>query len=211
MRDPRHDRRGDRRDDGRDDGRDDAAADRHLRLAVPPRVDEPLPHALERAAHRLRADVAVSRAWRETLLHEVARAPRPRRRTVGRMPAIGAACAACLAVGVVAGRSLARAPLAAAAAHGDVAAPVVRFVLVAPGAARVSLVGDFNAWNARATPMRTSDDGRTWLVALPLAPGRHVYAFVVDGDVVADPAAPRTAGDDFGVPSSVVLVDRPSA
>jgi hypothetical protein len=33
-----------------------------------------------------------------------------------------------------------------------------------------------------------------------------VYAFVVDGDVTADPAAPRAADDDFGSTNSVVLV-----
>jgi hypothetical protein len=35
-----------------------------------------------------------------------------------------------------------------------------------------------------------------------------VYAFVVDGDVTADPDAPRAADDDFGSPNSVVLVGR---
>jgi 1,4-alpha-glucan branching enzyme len=78
--------------------------------------------------------------------------------------------------------------------------------LAAPGASRVSLVGDFNQWDASATPMRQLGDGRLWLVDVPLAPGRHVYAFVVDGDVTPDPAAPRAGEEDFGVPSSVVLV-----
>lgn len=82
----------------------------------------------------------------------------------------------------------------------------MRFALVAPGASRVSLVGDFNQWDASATPMRQLGDGRLWLVEVPLPPGRHVYAFVVDGDVTPDPAAPRAGEEDFGVPSSVVLV-----
>jgi AMP-activated protein kinase-like protein len=82
----------------------------------------------------------------------------------------------------------------------------VRFVFVAPYASRVSLVGDFNAWNPSKMPMRRSSDGRAWLLDVPLPPGRHVYSFVVDGDLAADPAAPRAGDDDFGVPSSVVLV-----
>jgi 1,4-alpha-glucan branching enzyme len=82
----------------------------------------------------------------------------------------------------------------------------VRFALVAPGASRVSLVGDFNRWDASATPMRQLGDGRLWIVEVPLPPGRHVYAFVVDGDVTPDPSAPRAGEEDFGVPSSVVLV-----
>jgi hypothetical protein len=56
--------------------------------------------------------------------------------------------------------------------------------------------------------MRRATDGRAWLLDVPLVPGRHVYSFVVDGDLTADPAAPRAGDDDFGVPSSVVLVTR---
>jgi len=82
----------------------------------------------------------------------------------------------------------------------------VRFVFVAPYASNVALVGDFNGWNPSKMPMRRSADGRAWLIDVPLAPGRHVYSFVVDGDLAADPAAPRAGDDDFGVPSSVVLV-----
>jgi 1,4-alpha-glucan branching enzyme len=82
----------------------------------------------------------------------------------------------------------------------------VRFVFVAPYASRVSLVGDFNKWNPAAMPMRRSADGRAWLLDVPLPPGRHVYSFIVDGDLAPDPAAPRAGDDDFGVPSSVVLV-----
>jgi hypothetical protein len=93
-----------------------------------------------------------------------------------------------------------------AAAPAGWAVPAVRFALLAPGASRVALVGDFNGWNPAATPLRESPDGHTWSVAVPLAPGRHVYAFVVDGSVTADPAAPRAAEEDFGAPSSVVMV-----
>ena len=82
----------------------------------------------------------------------------------------------------------------------------VQFVVVAPGAASVSLVGDFNDWDARLTPMRTGRDGRLWTVTIPLTAGRHRYAFLVDGvRWLADPSAPR-APDDFGTPSSVVTI-----
>src|SRR5206468_3375197 len=72
----------------------------------------------------------------------------------------------------------------------------VRFVYVAPYASRVALVGDFNAWNPAAMPMRRSADGRAWMIDVPLMRGRHVYAFVVDGDLAPDPAAPRAGDDD---------------
>lgn len=83
---------------------------------------------------------------------------------------------------------------------------VVEFVLVAPGAASVSLVGDFNDWDAATTPMRPVRSGAIWSVTVPLTAGRHRYAFLVDGTRwLADPSAPR-APDDFGTPSSVVTV-----
>ncbi|HEX3159546.1 MAG TPA: isoamylase early set domain-containing protein [Gemmatimonadaceae bacterium] len=83
----------------------------------------------------------------------------------------------------------------------------VRFVLVAPRAASVSLVGDFNDWQLGATPLQATAQGRTWVVDVPLTPGRHRYAFVVDGEQwLPDPVAPPAPGDDFGQPSSVVTV-----
>ena len=88
----------------------------------------------------------------------------------------------------------------------DASLVTVRFVLVAPDAQRVALVGDFNQWNAGAAPMRKARDGQQWIIEVGLRPGRHAYAFVVDDNVVADPTAPSAVGDDFGVRSSVVLV-----
>lgn len=82
----------------------------------------------------------------------------------------------------------------------------VQFVVVAPHAATVSLVGDFNDWDASRTPMRAARAGGIWSVTVPLSPGRHRYAFLVNGKQwMADPASPR-AQDDFGTPSSVVTV-----
>jgi hypothetical protein len=87
----------------------------------------------------------------------------------------------------------------------------VTFVLVAPHAANVSVVGDFNNWDAKATPMKRTPTGGTWSIAIPLPAGRHVYAFVVNGangttQWVADPTAPLAPEDGLGAPNSVVLV-----
>jgi Carbohydrate-binding module 48 (Isoamylase N-terminal domain) len=88
---------------------------------------------------------------------------------------------------------------------------VIKFVLVAPYASTVSVVGDFNDWDATATPMTRTPTGGTWSVAIPLKAGRHVYAFVVNGangttQWVADPTAPLAPEDGLGAPNSVVLV-----
>ena len=49
--------------------------------------------------------------------------------------------------------------------------------------------------------------GGAWHVALPLADGRHVYAFVVDGSSwVSDPQAPLAPERWYGASNSVLLV-----
>jgi len=82
-----------------------------------------------------------------------------------------------------------------------------QFVVVEPHAARVSLVGDFNDWDAARTPMRRMQGGSVWTAVVPLPPGRYRYAFLVDGTRwLADPTAPASRDDEFGTPSSVVTV-----
>lgn len=88
---------------------------------------------------------------------------------------------------------------------------VVQFVIVAPRANAVSLVGDFNGWNAKATPMRATNRAGVWSVTVPLTEGRHLYAYVVNGTQwMADPGAPIASDDGFGHKNSVILV-RPGA
>jgi 1,4-alpha-glucan branching enzyme len=89
---------------------------------------------------------------------------------------------------------------------------VVKLYFVAPGAAKVSLVGDFNGWDDTKTPMaRTPKDG-LWAVTLPLTAGRHQYAFVVNGKTWRpDPDAPVAPDDGYGHASSVMIVHRGSA
>ena len=83
----------------------------------------------------------------------------------------------------------------------------VQFVLVADSASDVRIVGDFNDWDATATPMRRSGSGGVWSVVVPLEPGRHVYAFVIDGKQwIADAAAPRAPENEFGTPNSIIMV-----
>jgi hypothetical protein len=87
---------------------------------------------------------------------------------------------------------------------------VVKFVFAGPRASTVSLVGDFNGWDATKTPMARDPKTGTWSVALPLNAGRHVYAFVVDGSTWAsDPTAPLAPDDGFGHASSVRNVPGP--
>ena len=83
---------------------------------------------------------------------------------------------------------------------------LVRFVFVDSGAATVELVGDFNEWERGSTHLRRSGAPGVWSVSVPLSPGRHEYAFIINGSRwVADPLALKST-DDFGTESSVIRV-----
>jgi Glycogen recognition site of AMP-activated protein kinase len=83
---------------------------------------------------------------------------------------------------------------------------LVRFVFVDPSAASVEIVGDFNAWARGSAHLRQSGVPGVWAISVPLSPGRHEYAFIINGTRwVADPLAVK-ASDDFGTESSVIRV-----
>jgi len=140
-------------------------------------------------------------------------------RTLRISPLVGAAAAAAVALLVVSARWLApdgsvdtRVADAAAPAAGPTlvrhdTVHVTHFMLIAPGATTVSVVGDFNDWDGAATPLRLASNDGVWAVDLPLPPGRYKYNFLVDGvRFVADPIAPRAVDAEFGTPNSVVTV-----
>jgi hypothetical protein len=180
---------------------------------------------IAQVTHELRQSAEIDPTFDRRVMNAVRELPVPgaglgnralrwflRPRTVRVSPLSGLALAAALAGLIFGGvRVLSPRPSPApveAARPGEVEARLVQFVLVAPEAARVSLVGDFNDWDETATSLEpsASDDG-LWSVRVPLPPGRHQYAFVVDGTQwLADPAAPVVEPDDFGTPNSVVTV-----
>ena len=49
-------------------------------------------------------------------------------------------------------------------------------------AEQVSLVGDFNGWDARANPLLRDGEGANWLVVVELKAGRrHRFRYLIDG------------------------------
>jgi hypothetical protein len=84
----------------------------------------------------------------------------------------------------------------------------VQFVLVAPDAKKVAVVGDFNGWDAdHAGYQAQHRGGGVWSVTAPVPVGHHRYSFVVDDSLwVADPTAPRVVDNDFGVANSAIVV-----
>lgn len=140
------------------------------------------------------------------------------RRTITVRPIV--AMAAALAIAVAGGLLAMRLPIGPARSA-PVATPAteampaastapseaVRFVLVAPPASSVTVVGDFNGWDAAATPMHRDPVSGEWTVTVRLEAGWHAYSFVVDGERwMADPRAPMAPGDGFGERRSVVVV-----
>ena len=86
----------------------------------------------------------------------------------------------------------------------------VQFVLDAAAAKSVALVGDFNGWDGGATPLVRDSASGAWSVVAAVPPGRHVYAFLVDGKVwTLDPRAPKAKNSDYGTEQSVVIVGLP--
>lgn len=117
--------------------------------------------------------------------------------------------AAALAAGIVAivtvGVLRSRPPVSTSASS---ALEPVQFVLVAPAAQSVAVVGDFNDWGLNDSALVATNHQGVWSVTAPVPAGVHRYAFVVNGkEWVADPSAPRSAGDDFGMPSSALIVE----
>lgn len=120
---------------------------------------------------------------------------RPRRVTFGLRPAWGLGAAALVAglllatgsgsTDVERGPELAQAP------------PVyVQFRIEAADAGNVALAGSFSQWEPRHEMVETQPG--VWTLIIPLEPGVHDYAFLVDGERwVADPAAPMI-DDGFG-------------
>ena len=166
--------------------------------------DDELTGALARSVAALREEAPVRSEWRAALLARID-ADRAGAAPAWRMrPALAIAAGLVLLIGGVAIGRYSRSPsVVPRPIAGTAASASIRFVYVAPGAANVSVVGDFNQWNPTAMPLRRLSDG-TWIVDVPLGPGRYAYAFVVDGKIVVDPAAPRADGE-FGA-NSILMV-----
>ena len=161
-------------------------------------IEEVVDPAVRRAIFDMRATERIPEEWRAELLSKVPM--RRRRPTMVRWAPVGLAAALCLAVGLTALKRRSESTITTGTAS------AVRFSIRAPAAERVSLVGDFDRWDPAAMPMRRDGSGETWTVDVHLPPGRHVFAYSVDGNLKTDPMAARAVEDDFGVPSSVIVV-----
>ena len=125
--------------------------------------------------------------------------------TLAHRPAWAAALAAGLVAIATAGVLRVRGAEHVVAVSGQEPTP---FVLVAPNARSVAVVGDFNNWGLGDSALIATNHQGVWSVTAVVPAGLHRYAFVVDGKRwMADPRAPRSPDDDFGMPSSALVVE----
>jgi len=185
---------------------------------------KPLPRANARATAQILAAVRARRAQapgRLTLTLEWIRQP------TFSVASAGLLAAAALAIGFVTRGALTAldqpAQLAVSAQAPSVPAPAisaantpnaVRAVPVpitfdAADAKAVSIVGDFNDWDSTASPLARFGSNGPWTATVNVMPGRHLYAFMVDGKLVVDPRAPHTRDLDYGGDASVLMVNQP--
>lgn len=161
-------------------------------LQHPVRLDESFERRVMVRVRRLHAERR-SRGW-------VAVASRITHRP-GWAAALAASVVAVVTIGLMRSRP------DASPGHGVGTAPV-QFVLVAPNAHSVAVVGDFNNWGLNDSALVATNHEGVWSVTAPVPAGVHRYAFVVNGKQwVADPSAPRSTDDDFGMPSSALVVE----
>jgi Glycogen recognition site of AMP-activated protein kinase len=87
----------------------------------------------------------------------------------------------------------------------------IKFDLRLPAdfASNVSVIGDFNGWDGSKTPMVKDSTGE-WSAKVALLPGRHVYAYLVNGERwVVDPLAPQIPDAGYGPANAVVVEGEP--
>jgi hypothetical protein len=172
------------------------AAVRHLRAVPSPELAGRVMAALPAHAPKRRGvlDGALEWLWRPRTLRLVFR---PAYGVVG---ALAASVAVAVLPAVDAPGEPAKVETAAAAAP-----PVyVQFRLEAAGAHQVALAGTFTGWQPDVH-LRETAPGE-WSAVVPLRPGVHDYAFVVDGQRwVADPHAAQVDDSFGGVNSRISL------
>jgi hypothetical protein len=83
-----------------------------------------------------------------------------------------------------------------------------QFVVVAPGAAHVSVVGDFNNWDPRGTPLRRSGQAGVWSAVVALPAGIYSYSYMIDGRLDHPHDEPATKDEFGGGKNSVVIVGK---
>lgn len=81
----------------------------------------------------------------------------------------------------------------------------VTFSYVAPNAQSVLVAGDFTGWQEAPLPLKKDKKG-LWKKTVALAPGRHEYRMLVDGEWCDDPSCTQRQPNQFGAMNCVCVV-----
>ena len=90
----------------------------------------------------------------------------------------------------------------------------VRFAVWAPNAVRVSVVGDFNAWDGRRHPMRSRGGGGVWEIFIPHAALGDRYKFEIlarDGSLLPAKADPYAFAAEMRPATASIVAALPQA
>jgi len=80
------------------------------------------------------------------------------------------------------------------------------FVLRAPKAGQVYVLGDFNGWKKTENNRLTKNDDEKWSVHLSLRKGKYRYKYMVDGHWLHDPDNSEVETNIFGSVDSILSV-----
>ena len=159
--------------------------------------EEPAPPSVDSVMEHIRREVSPVSPDTSAAGSNIAEFPSPRRsRNSARPWQIATAASLLLSLGLLL-LFFVRQP-EQRRAEGEVV--TVRFVLAAPEAGQVTVVGDFNEWDRGFHTMTDTDADGVWEIEIPLQKGRrYTYNFLVDGEEwVVDPEAPDVIEDPFG-------------
>jgi 5'-AMP-activated protein kinase regulatory beta subunit len=81
----------------------------------------------------------------------------------------------------------------------------ITFLINAPEARKVSLVGEFNNWNPGKHPMKSEDKGQ-WIKTVMLNPGTYEYKFLVDENWLLDTKNDHSRLNCYGTLNSLITV-----
>ncbi len=81
----------------------------------------------------------------------------------------------------------------------------IPFVVSIPGATRVAVTGSFSQWTKDGIPLKNGSAGQ-WQAVLDLAPGRHEYRLIVDGQWRDDPTAKARVPNAYGTQNCVLTI-----
>jgi hypothetical protein len=85
----------------------------------------------------------------------------------------------------------------------------ITFMVNAPEARQVTIVGSFNGWDKEHDRLSGPDKSGWWTITLPLGIGRHEYLLLLNSaQWLLDPYAGITADDGFGGKNGILYVGR---